>query len=190
MCPLAAKTSDPKWQLLQIGLLREYLEIDMKPTDPVPFGFDGERAIDDFVLLTVLVGNDFIPHLPSLDIGEGAMDSLFKFYRCVHVCMYECVCVCVCVYVFELVGALFSVYTASPCRENLPRLGGYIMHEGTINFSRLEVLTSFMGSLEADTLSKREAEARKFARRDRGQYVMCDASCLYHCRISGHCSSY
>ena len=28
---LAATTQDTKWQLLQIGLLREYLEMDMKP---------------------------------------------------------------------------------------------------------------------------------------------------------------
>ncbi len=48
---------------------------------PVPFGYDGERVIDDFVLLTVLCGNDFVPHLPSLDIGEGAMDALLKYYR-------------------------------------------------------------------------------------------------------------
>ena len=28
-----------------------------------------------------LVGNDFLPHLPSLDIGEGAFDRLFDLYK-------------------------------------------------------------------------------------------------------------
>lgn len=79
------QTSDVQWQLLHIGLLREYLEIDMKP-DPAAlagasFTYDGERVIDDFVLLTVLCGNDFVPHLPSLDIGEGAMDVLMQVYK-------------------------------------------------------------------------------------------------------------
>jgi 5'-3' exonuclease len=55
------------------------------PAAPVPFGYDGERVIDDFVLLTVMCGNDFVPHLPSLDIGEGAMDTLLKYYRYGHV---------------------------------------------------------------------------------------------------------
>ena len=40
----------------------------------MPFAWSGERAVDDFVLLTCVCGNDFIPHLPSLDIGDGAID--------------------------------------------------------------------------------------------------------------------
>ena len=39
-----------------------------------------ERLLDDFVALSLLVGNDFLPHLPSLHIHEGALDELLAMY--------------------------------------------------------------------------------------------------------------
>lgn len=46
--------------LFQIGLLREYLELEFR-NDALPFAYDVERVIDDFVLFCMLIGNDFLP---------------------------------------------------------------------------------------------------------------------------------
>ncbi|SRR6266404_7162731 len=65
---------------LDVSVLREYLECELDVTN-TPFPFNLEMAIDDWVLLIFFVGNDFLPHLPSLEIREGAIDTLLKIWK-------------------------------------------------------------------------------------------------------------
>ena len=67
-------------QLLQIATLREYLDLEFSSTNFQPVAYSLERVIDDFVFLCCFVGNDFLPHLPSLQIRDGALDTLCALY--------------------------------------------------------------------------------------------------------------
>ncbi|KAI9835377.1 MAG: 5'-3' exoribonuclease 2 [Thelocarpon superellum] len=65
---------------LHVHVLREYLEVELYVPNQ-PFPFDLERALDDWVFMCFFVGNDFLPHLPSLDIREDGIETLMAIWR-------------------------------------------------------------------------------------------------------------
>ncbi|CAD7971460.1 unnamed protein product, partial [Amoebophrya sp. A25] len=86
---------DPKWRLrsaqnhyvfVHIGLLREYLHFEFSPEhaedrDQASPAYNLERVIDDFILLNMLIGNDFMPAVPFVDVHEGNLGEFFHLYR-------------------------------------------------------------------------------------------------------------
>jgi len=65
---------------VKLFVVREYLHSVMQDV-ALPFAYSLESVIDDFVLMCFLVGNDFLPHLPGLDIRMGGIDMLLAFYK-------------------------------------------------------------------------------------------------------------
>jgi len=94
-----------EFQLLHLSLLRQYLDMEFrnalfKPPRPSggnggagvagegksrpafdPSKYDLEKIVDDFVVMCMLVGNDFIPNVPMLDIAEDGLDRMLDGYK-------------------------------------------------------------------------------------------------------------
>jgi 5'-3' exoribonuclease 1 len=120
-----------EFELLSLGILREYLSLEFAYLEKrLPTGvYDLERIINDFVLLAFLVGNDFIPHSPTLEIREGALNSILFLYK-------------------ELLprfGGYLTRATGEPRGSDL------------IDLDRLEILLSKLGLLESYILERRDA---------------------------------
>lgn len=65
---------------LHVSVLREYLGAELAVAG-LPFRFDVERAIDDWIFMCCFVGNDFLPHLPALEIREHGIDTLTTLWK-------------------------------------------------------------------------------------------------------------
>ena len=89
LCPCSPDSIN--FYLLHLTLMREYLDLEFHEIEPVlPFPYSLEHVIDDFILLAVFVGNDFLPNLPDLHIHENGLEKLFDVYKKVLPSLGKC----------------------------------------------------------------------------------------------------
>lgn len=70
---------------IDIGDVRFDLADDLS-WESEKFIFDKKIAINDFILLCFMVGNDFLPHIPSIEIIENGIELIINIYK--NVCPY------------------------------------------------------------------------------------------------------
>jgi len=75
------KSPSDDFHLLEISLLREMLYLEFRPREFLDQDYNMERIVDDFVFMCMLIGNDFLPGIPHLDIGYGGLNLLVRSYK-------------------------------------------------------------------------------------------------------------
>ena len=69
--------SCPPFKFVRIDIVREYIDKEFRDV-AFCFAYGLEAMVDDFVLFCFFAGNDFLPHLPSLDIHEGGVGEMIR----------------------------------------------------------------------------------------------------------------
>ena len=73
-----------EFYILNIGQTRKDLSILMNwvvEYDKECVPFNPVYSINDFIFMCFMVGNDFLPHIPSLKIIEGGIDHMIDIYK-------------------------------------------------------------------------------------------------------------
>jgi 5'-3' exonuclease len=69
-----------EYYCLDIGGSHKHL-VDMLQWESSEFEFNPETAVDDFIFLCFLVGNDFLPHIPSVEIIQDGIELILEVYK-------------------------------------------------------------------------------------------------------------
>ncbi|KAI8424729.1 hypothetical protein MSG28_006682 [Choristoneura fumiferana] len=169
----AAARADPAFGaqdsfiFVRLCVLREYLEKELQMPN-LPFPYDFERALDDWVFMCFFVGNDFLPHLPSLEIREGAVDRLVNLYKkCVFKTRLRGHPSILKKKTFNTFKKLFTACaSAAFWRQNI---AGWITDSGDVNLERVQLIMDELGHVEDEIFRRRHANELNFRAREKAK---------------------
>lgn len=124
---------------IRLNVLREYLQ---KESTKCSVALDFERFIDDWVFLCFFVGNDFLPHLPSLEIRENAIDRLITIYK-------------------------FVIESIPPDGDDI-----YLTKSGIVNKERAQCVLQELGEVEDEIFKQRQRNEQNFKERNKRRKLM------------------
>lgn len=75
------KDIDNKFFCINIGTVALELQQIMSWGSESKYTINNDILINDFVFLCFLLGNDFLPHIPGVEIIEGGIDTILSVYR-------------------------------------------------------------------------------------------------------------
>lgn len=136
--------------------------------------------IDDFILLAVFVGNDFLPNLPDLHIHENGLERLFEVYKKVIVQMGESFPLSVSLLYYpsscsspsKFVRTFVTFFSpfSWPRADTSVAIDGYINEAGTLNTRRLQQVLDEMAIWEREVFEREYADANWYKGKQR-KYV-------------------
>lgn len=75
-------TSNTSMELLFVNLLREYILLEYQEYEPkFKHTFSLERVIDDFIILSFFIGNDFLHKLYCMNTKKGNFDEIITRFK-------------------------------------------------------------------------------------------------------------
>ncbi|KAG0742496.1 hypothetical protein G6F16_010443 [Rhizopus arrhizus] len=78
----ASERKKSQYLLLHLSLIRECLEKEFNSLKfSLPFKYDFERILDDFILLSLITSNDLLPRISGLQVSRGGLNILMKIYK-------------------------------------------------------------------------------------------------------------
>lgn len=125
-------------------MLREYLLADLIPLNHDWIqSQDTERLLDDFIFIMILLGDDFLPELPSLDINEGSIQLLIDLYK------------------FSIDSSLLTY------REVISTVKGFLVEDAKPVLPVLQIILSKIGEIEENLFLQREIQEKENAKKPR-----------------------